>query len=73
MTRRGGNIQGGGAGRGTDGSVPRPGRRLLTDPPDAMVPQVQHYTDEQIAQWDADDRLDDDERRRILEAVLGRT
>lgn len=38
-----------------------------------MVPQVQHYTDEQIAQWDADDRLDDDERRRILEAVIGRT
>ena len=38
-----------------------------------MVPQVQHYTDEQIAQWDADDRLDDDERRHILEAVIGRT
>lgn len=38
-----------------------------------MVPQVQHYTDEQIAQWDAEDRLDDDERSHILETVLGRT
>jgi hypothetical protein len=38
-----------------------------------MVPQVQHYTDEQIAQWDADDRLDDSERKRILEAAAGRT
>ena len=33
-----------------------------------MVPETQRYTDEQIAQWDAEDRLDDGERRRILEA-----
>ena len=73
MTRRGGNVPGGGARRGTDSSVPRPGWGLLTGSPDAMVPQVQHYTDEQIAQWDAEDRLDDDERNHILETVLGRT
>lgn len=69
MTRRRGNVPGGGARRGTDGSVPRPSRVLLTGSADAMVPQVQHYTDEQIAQWDADDRLDDGERRLILEAA----
>ncbi len=73
MTRRGGNVPGGGARRGTDGSVPRPRRGLLTGPPNAMVPQVQHYTDGQIEQWDAEDRLDDDERKRILEATAGRT
>ena len=72
MTRRGGNVQGGGARRGTDGSVPRPGREPLTGPADATVPQVRHHTDEQIAQWNADDRLDDGERRRILEAAAGR-
>ena len=73
MTRRGGNVPGGEARRGTDGSVPRPRRGLLTGSPDAMVPQVQPYTDEQIAQWNSEDRLDDDERKRILEAVIGRT
>ena len=69
MTRRGGNVPAGGAGRGTDGSVPRPGWELLTGPPDATVPQVQPYNDNQIAQWDADDRLDDGERKRIREAA----
>ena len=73
MTRRGGNVPAGGARRGTDGSVPRPRRRLLTGPPDAMVPQVQPCTDKQIAPWDADDQLDDGERSRILEATAGRT
>ena len=73
MTRRGGNVPADGAGRGTDGSVPRPRPGLLTGPADTMVPQVQPCTDEQIAQWDADDRLDDVERRRILEATGDRT
>ena len=36
-----------------------------------MISQVQHYTGEQIAQWDADDCLIDGERRRILKAVTG--
>ena len=38
-----------------------------------VVLEIQNYDDDQIAQWDADDRLDDDERKRILEAVAGRT
>ena len=36
-----------------------------------MVLEVQHYSDDQIAQWDADDRLEDKERARILDAVTG--
>ena len=38
-----------------------------------VVLEIQSYDDDRIAQWDADDRLDDDERRRILKAVAGRT
>ena len=38
-----------------------------------VVLEIQSYDDDQIAQWDADDRLDDDERRRILKTVAGRT
>ena len=34
-----------------------------------MVLEVQQYTDDQIAQWDADDKLDDRERARILDAA----
>ena len=37
-----------------------------------VVLEIQSYDDDQIAKWDADDRLDDGERRRILEAVTGR-
>ena len=36
-----------------------------------IVLEAQHYSDEQIAQWDADDRLDDRERAGILDAVTG--
>ena len=36
-----------------------------------MVLEVQHYSDDQIAEWDADDRLEDRERARILDAVTG--
>ena len=36
-----------------------------------MVLEVQHYSDDQIAQWDADDRLESQERVRILDAVTG--
>ena len=38
-----------------------------------VVLEIQSYDDDQIAQWDADDRLDDDERRRMLKAIAGRT
>ena len=34
-----------------------------------VVLEVQHYSDNQIAQWDAEDRLDDEERAGILGAV----
>lgn len=37
-----------------------------------VVLEIQSYGDEQIAQWDADDRLDEDERRRMLDALAGR-
>ena len=37
----------------------------------SMVLDVRHYSDDQIAQWDADDRLEDQERARILNAVTG--
>ena len=38
-----------------------------------VVLEIQSYDDDQIAQWDADDRLDDDERRCMLKAIAGRT
>lgn len=35
-----------------------------------MVLEIQQYSDDQIAQWDADDKLDARERARILDAVV---
>ena len=34
-----------------------------------VVLEIQHYDDDQIAQWDADDKLEERERTRILDAV----
>lgn len=34
-----------------------------------LVLEIQHYGDDQIAQWDAEDKLDERERRRIHNAV----
>ena len=34
-----------------------------------LVVEIQYYDDDQIAQWDADDKLDERERRRIHDAV----
>lgn len=31
-----------------------------------MVLEVQHYSDEQIAQWDEDDKLSDHQRTQII-------
>jgi len=31
-----------------------------------IVLEIQHYSDEQIAQWDAEDKLSDQERAEIL-------
>ena len=46
------------------------GNEIVLKP--GMVLAVQHYSDDQIAQWDADDRLEDRERTRILDAVTAR-
>ena len=35
----------------------------------AVVLELQHYSDDDIRNWDAEDRLDDRERARILDAV----
>ena len=51
---------------------------ILEDRPDqlvlrpGMVLEVQRYTDEEIAAWDAADSLDESERARILDAVARR-
>ena len=36
-----------------------------------LVLEIQHYSDDQIAQWDIDDGLEDQERTGILDAVIG--
>ena len=35
----------------------------------AVVLEIQQYSDDDIDKWDAEDRLDDRQRRRILDAV----
>ena len=34
-----------------------------------VVLEIQHYDDDQMAQWHADDKLEGRERRRILDAL----
>ena len=34
-----------------------------------IVLEIQHYSDEQIAQWDAEDKLSDQERAEILDTL----
>jgi len=34
-----------------------------------IVLEIQHYSDEQIAQWDAEDKLSDKERAKILDTL----
>lgn len=43
------------------------GNEIVLKP--GVVLELELYSDEQIAQWDADDKLDDDERDRIVDAV----
>ena len=45
------------------------GNELVLKP--GVVLEVEIYSDEQIAQWDAADRLDDEERERIATAITG--
>ena len=35
----------------------------------AIVLEVQHYSDEQITQWDAEDKLSEQERAQILDTL----
>ena len=46
------------------------GNEIVLKP--GMVLEVQHYSDDDITQWDADDRLDEGERARLLEAFDGK-
>ena len=34
-----------------------------------VVLEVQHYSDEQIAQWDTEDKLSDHERAQIIDTL----
>lgn len=51
-------------------------RRVDLDDETVVVPEeileVEIYNDGQIAQWDADDSLEDDERDRIADAITRR-
>ena len=53
-------------------------RKLRVDRDDqtVAVPEevlgLEIYTDDQVAQWDADDSLEDDERERITDAMTRR-
>lgn len=46
------------------------GNEIVLKP--GVVVEVDVYSDEQIAQWDAADRLEDAERQRIVDAVSRR-
>jgi AbrB family looped-hinge helix DNA binding protein len=43
------------------------GNEIVLKP--GIVLEVQHYSDEQIAQWDAEDKLSDQERTKILDRL----
>lgn len=43
------------------------GNEIILKP--GIVLEVQHYSDEQIAQWDAEDKLSDQERTHILDTL----
>lgn len=38
----------------------------------AVVLEIERYSDDQIAQWDSEDRLSPDERKRILAKLQGK-
>lgn len=45
------------------------GNEIVLKP--GVVLELELYTDAQIAQWDDDDKLDDGERKRIVDAFGG--
>ena len=45
------------------------GHEVVLRPRDAIG--VETYSDDQIAKWDADDRLSEEDRRRIVDRLAG--
>ncbi len=43
------------------------GNEIVLKP--GIVLEIQHYSDEQIAQWDAEDKLSDQERAQMLDRL----
>ena len=43
------------------------GNEIVLKP--GIVLEIQHYSDEQIAQWDSEDKLSDQERAQILDRL----
>ena len=43
------------------------GNEIVLKP--GIVFEIQHYSDEQIAQWDTEDKLSDQERAQILDRL----
>ena len=43
------------------------GNEIVLKP--GIVLEIEHYGDEQIAQWDAEDKLSDQQRNKILDAL----
>jgi len=43
------------------------GNEIVLKP--GMVLEIQHYSDEQIAQWDTEDKLSDHERAKIVRTL----
>lgn len=47
------------------------GHEIVLKP--GVVVQVDYYSDEQVAEWDRQDRLTDNDRRQIIEASKNRS
>lgn len=45
------------------------GHEVVLKPRDAI--EVETYSDDQIAKWDADDRLSEEDRRHIVDRLAG--
>ena len=44
------------------------GNKIVLKP--GIVLEVDHYSDEQIARWDIEDKLSEDEREQIVRALI---
>ena len=45
------------------------GHEVVLKPHDAI--EVETYSDDQIVKWDADDRLSEEDRKRIVDGLAG--